>query len=280
MASLSLAHGHRPRTRRRVRERFKAYRDQRRQELPGEPFPPRAAVPSFLTLMNLLCGFLAITQVYEGDFIQACWLIVIAGFFDMIDGMMARLTNGTSSFGVELDSLSDIVSFGVAPAFLVYAFSLKDYGNTGLIISSLPAVCGAIRLARFNITFDGEKKPYFLGLPIPMQAVAIVAVVLNFDDVSLLYSFRVQQIPMLMLIVVMLSAFMVTNIRFDAAPKPSAHYIKAHPFRASLYLVGLIVIIIFQQYGLLLTLTVYLFHGMLQTLYVTYQKVRALPPPE
>ena len=131
--------------RRRVRDRLQAYRALRRQELPGDPFPPRAAVPSFLTLMNLLCGFLAITQVHAGDFIQACWLIVIAGFFDMIDGMMARLTNGTSSFGLELDSLSDIVSFGVAPGFLVYVFSLSDYGNTGLIISSLPAVCGAGR---------------------------------------------------------------------------------------------------------------------------------------
>ena len=85
------------------------------------------AIPSFFTLMNLLCGFGAITQIYEESFDTAAWLILLGAFFDALDGMMARLTNSTSLFGVELDSLSDIVSFGVAPAFLVYVFGLKEY---------------------------------------------------------------------------------------------------------------------------------------------------------
>jgi CDP-diacylglycerol--serine O-phosphatidyltransferase len=140
---------------------------------------PRAAVPSFFTLMNLFSGFMALTQILEGRFEQACWLIVLAGFFDVLDGMMARLTDGESLFGIELDSLSDIVSFGVAPAYLVYAFGLKEFGMLGVAVSSLPAICGAVRLARFNVQFEGIKKDYFVGLPIPVQAACIVSLILN-----------------------------------------------------------------------------------------------------
>jgi CDP-diacylglycerol--serine O-phosphatidyltransferase len=102
---------------RKFREKISAYRANRPRRS-RRPIP-RVAVPSFFTLMNLLCGFGALTMIYDQRFDMAGWLIVLAGFFDALDGMMARLTNSTSLFGVELDSLSDIVSFGVAPAFVV-----------------------------------------------------------------------------------------------------------------------------------------------------------------
>ena len=96
--------------------------------------------------------------------------------------MMARIANAVSMFGVELDSLADVVSFGVAPAFLLYEFGLDRLGLFGVIIASLPALCGAVRLARFNVEFEGEKKDYFSGLPIPVQATFVVAFILVFND--------------------------------------------------------------------------------------------------
>ena len=98
------------------RPRTRAERPRRLRRLVTRRIPP-AAVPSFFTLMNLFSGFVAITQTAQGQYEQACWLIVLAGFFDLLDGMMARLTNSQSLFGVELDSLADVVSFGLAPSF-------------------------------------------------------------------------------------------------------------------------------------------------------------------
>ena len=108
--------------------------------------------------MNLLCGFLAITQVHAVQYEYACYLIVLAGLFDLLDGIMARFTQAQSLFGVELDSLSDIVSFGVAPSFLVYTLFLEDAGTFGVIIAALPILCAAVRLARFNVNFDGVNR--------------------------------------------------------------------------------------------------------------------------
>src|SRR5690606_16254490 len=121
---------------------------------------PRAAFPSTFTLLNLLSGFYAIIMTAQGDFDKAAWLVVAAGLFDAMDGMMARLVDGVSDFGIELDSLSDIVSFGVAPSFLLYEFGLNRLGLLGGVLAALPAICGAVRLARYNVSFS-EKKDYF-----------------------------------------------------------------------------------------------------------------------
>ena len=208
--------------------------------------------------MNLFSGFLAITQIHEGQFDYACWLIVLAGFFDLLDGMMARLTNGQSLFGVELDSLSDIVSFGVAPSYLVYVFGLKEFGVFGLIVSALPALCGAVRLARFNVAFDGDKKDYFEGLPTPAQAMCIVALILNINDTGAFYQFSLVDKSMLMPIVFVLSALMVSNIAFDAIPKPSPRYIRAHPRKALAYSIAVLLLVFLRQFGLLIVLSTYL----------------------
>lgn len=255
-----------------LRKRLRAYRQGRpRRHI------PRAAVPSFFTLMNLFSGFLAITQIHDGRFDYACWLIVLAGFFDALDGMMARLTNGQSLFGVELDSLSDVVSFGVAPSFLVYEFGLKEFGVFGLIVSSLPAICGAVRLARFNISFDGEKKDYFIGLPIPVQAIAIVALILNVNDAGSFSRFSLNNLSVLIPIVFVLSGLMVSNIDFDAIPKPSASYIRAHPRKSIAFGVGLLLLIFLQQIGLLIVLTVYLLYGIIRAVYSLVQQVLTTP---
>jgi CDP-diacylglycerol---serine O-phosphatidyltransferase len=245
---------------RRFRQRLVAYRERRTPR--ARRRIPRAAVPSFFTLMNLFCGFLSLTQTLEGNFAFAAWLIVLAGFFDLLDGMMARLTNGDSLFGVELDSLSDVVSFGVAPAFLIYVFGLSEFGTLGVIVASLPAICGAVRLARFNVNLDGKKSDYFTGLPIPGQAAAIVAIVLNAGNLAFLDPAHSSRIAILIPTVVVLSGLMLTNVEFDSVPRPTAAYLRTHPVKSIMVLAGILTLIVFHELGLLVNMTVYLAMGV------------------
>ncbi|PEN13768.1 CDP-diacylglycerol--serine O-phosphatidyltransferase [Longibacter salinarum] len=260
----------------RIRRRLSAYRAARKRQRSPRP-SPRVAVPSFFTLMNLFCGFLAITQVHDGAITMACWLIVMAGFFDLLDGMMARLTNTTSPFGVELDSLSDIVSFGVAPAFLVYTYGLETLDPIGMIAAALPALCGGVRLARYNVDYgQGEKKDYFEGLPIPGQAIAIITLILAAENSTWASMLHLDSIPVLLAVVVILSALMVSSIHFDAIPKPTITYMRAHPRKTTAYLIAGVLIVGLQELGLLIVFATYLSFGIGRAI---YQLIEALSTP-
>src|SRR6059036_2010847 len=115
----------------------------------------RAVVPSLFTVLNIFCGFRSLLHTAEGDFVLASWFVILAGIFDVFDGIMARITKSSSDFGVEFDSLSDVVSFGVAPSFLVYSIDLRMHEGIGMLISATPMVFGALRLARFNAQLVG-----------------------------------------------------------------------------------------------------------------------------
>ncbi|HYE57590.1 MAG TPA: CDP-diacylglycerol--serine O-phosphatidyltransferase [Rhodothermales bacterium] len=237
---------------------------------------PTAAVPSFFTLLNLFAGFLAIVQVHEGRFVSACWLVVLAGVFDLFDGMMARLTRSQSAFGVELDSLADVVSFGIVPSYLVYVFGLSEQGALGVLVAALPALCGAVRLARFNVLFTGEKSSTFSGLPIPMQAATVVALVLNVER----HDFQLYSpggLNLLVPTVVVLAGLMVSTIPFDSGPRPSAFYVRAHPWRSLFYVACLLLVIVFQEVGLLIALASYLAIGIGEAILRFIRVVRTLP---
>ena len=260
----------------RVRRRLSAYRTARREERGKRP-PPRVAVPSFFTLVNLLCGFLALTQVLESAFGMACWLIVLAGFFDLLDGVMARLTDTDSPFGVQLDSLSDIVSFGIAPSFLVYGYVLHAFNPLGMIVAALPALCGAVRLARYNVTTeDADATESFEGLPIPGQAVTIVTLVLAAENSTWGGVLALNSLRVILPVVIVLSGLMVSSIRFDTIPMPSLEYVRAHPKKTALYVLAGVLIVGFQERGLLIVLTVYLLHGVGRAV---YQLIEALTTP-
>ena len=209
----------------------------------GQPSGTRArvAVPSFFTLMNLFCGFVAITQIHQEQYLAACYLIILAGLFDLLDGMVARLTNGASQFGTELDSLCDIVSFGVAPAYLIYARLLEGSGMLGLMISALPVMCAAVRLARFNLQYSPEKKLDFDGLPTPVQAYFIVAIFLNIQHETWITQISVQQTELMIPVVVILSLLMVSMIRFDGVPRISFYYLREYPFSSGSYVIAVFV---------------------------------------
>ena len=134
-------------------------------------------LPALFTAGNIFCGFLSLDASAKGAFEYAAILIFAAAFFDGVDGRVARMTGTTSAFGEQLDSLADVVSFGVAPAFLVYHWALSGFGRAGLLVSFLFAVCGAMRLARFNVQIHVVDKRHFVGLPIPSAAGALCGAV-------------------------------------------------------------------------------------------------------
>jgi CDP-diacylglycerol--serine O-phosphatidyltransferase len=167
-------------------------------------------LPSLFTTGNLFCGFYAILHAFHSHFEQAAYAIFFAGIFDVLDGRVARLTKATSQFGVEYDSIADVVSFGIAPAVLAYVWVLQDFGRIGWAGAFFFAACGALRLARFNTLASGDQpKSYFLGLPIPAAAntVAATAVAygdLHFDNAG----------PIVLGMLFALGALMVSNIRY------------------------------------------------------------------
>jgi CDP-diacylglycerol--serine O-phosphatidyltransferase len=130
------------------------------------------------TLANAFMGFTAIVHISQNRFWLGALFILAAGVFDMLDGLVARLTKSASEFGAMLDSMCDAVSFGVAPSFLLYVVHFSSMSEPGILIASLPALAGVIRLARFNVQMNGfEDKYYFTGMPIPGGAITIVSYV-------------------------------------------------------------------------------------------------------
>lgn len=142
-------------------------------------------LPNLLTTMNMFSGFFAIVQSINSNFILAAYAIVAAAVFDMLDGRVARLTNSTSKFGMEYDSLSDVISFGMAPGFLLFLWALEPFGRLGWLASFFYVACTALRLARFNVQSGVIERAYFQGLPSPMAAGIVASSVLAFDDLQL-----------------------------------------------------------------------------------------------
>jgi CDP-diacylglycerol--serine O-phosphatidyltransferase len=178
-------------------------------------------LPNLFTLSSIFCGYFAILtclgEPTAESFYKAALLIVFAMFFDTIDGRVARLTKTQSAFGVQIDSLADVVSFGIAPAVLLYRWSLHQLGDVGIGISFVFLACGAIRLARFNVLATAPtgapKKPskFILGLPIPGAAGIVVSIVVaNFAVTG-----NIEAQPYVVSgVVLALSFFMVSTIKF------------------------------------------------------------------
>ncbi|MGD0337547.1 MAG: CDP-diacylglycerol--serine O-phosphatidyltransferase [Bacteroidota bacterium] len=202
----------------------------------------RAVVPSLFTVLNMFCGFNAIVSTSKGDYVVAIWFVVLAGVFDSVDGMMARLTKSTSQFGVEIDSLSDIVSFGVAPSFIVYHVYLKELNGIGILISSLLMIFGGIRLARFNVQLVGFNKSFFTGLPIPASAVTVCSFILQMYDNT--FGLNALGRAVLPYLVIAISLLMVSHVKYDTFPKFSKKGIKKEPIKFFLFVVGVIIVMV------------------------------------
>jgi CDP-diacylglycerol--serine O-phosphatidyltransferase len=205
-----------------------------------------SVVPNLFTSLNMFCGFFSIINASQGNYVYACWLIFIAAIFDALDGAMARLTNSSSELGVELDSLSDVVSFGAAPSFLLYTTYYYQLNTIGIMLTSLPLIAGGFRLARFNIQLVGFEKSFFTGLPIPSAAITIISFILAFYNEG--YSDLQNQIIIPMTI--LLSYLMVSRIRYDSIPKFTFKALREKPWVYIFMLAGLILIILYQIEGI------------------------------
>lgn len=138
-------------------------------------------IPNLFTSGNLFCGVFAIIATFNANYVAAAIAILSATLFDVLDGKLARLTHTTSRFGGEYDSLADVVSFGVAPGMLAYAWALGSLGRLGWAAVFLYIACGALRLARYNVQSTGAERHDFVGLPIPAAA-GLVASLVIFDS--------------------------------------------------------------------------------------------------
>jgi CDP-diacylglycerol--serine O-phosphatidyltransferase len=168
-------------------------------------------LPSMFTMANMFCGYACIVHAMRGDFATAAPFIGVAMVLDMLDGRIARMTNSTSAFGVELDSLADMISFGIAPAVLSFSWGLQPLGRIGWAASFLFVAAAAVRLARFNVqTGAAHDKRYFVGMASPAAAAVPAATVFAYPVGFQTYP---EALPVLAMIIVP-AVLMVTTIRF------------------------------------------------------------------
>jgi len=222
-----------------------------------------SVIPNLFTAINMFCGFLSILSASEENYNYAAWLIFIAAIFDALDGMVARLTNSSSELGVELDSLSDIVSFGAAPSFLLYKTFFYSMGTWGIIISALPLIAGGFRLARFNIQLVGFSKSFFLGLPIPSSALTIASFILAFFNDGFSKPISDFITPMILV----LSFLMVSNIRYETLPKISVKSIKEKPYHFIFLIFAVVLVAFMYVKGLFLAFVFMIVIGIFRHIY-------------
>jgi len=222
----------------------------------------RAVVPSLFTVLNMFCGFLSIIEASKGQLISASWFIILAAGFDALDGIMARITRSSSEFGVEIDSLSDVISFGAAPAFLVYQAHLHLFGGLGILLSSLVMVFAGLRLARFNTQLIGFDKDHFTGLPTPVSAITVASYMLNFWAPP--SGFQPGVARLLPWLCVVLALLMVSKVKYDTLPKISRRAVRKEPWKFAFLILAVCVVFVTGGDAILPLLGLFITLGILR----------------
>ncbi len=226
-------------------------------------------LPNILTSMSLFCGFYAIVATMQHNYVVGAWVIILAGVFDGLDGRVARMTHTTSRFGLEYDSLCDLVAFGVAPAVLSYGLVLSQFGRVGWLAAFLFCACGAMRLARFNTLSGSIPGSFFQGLPIPMAAGMLSASIIflnhhHLDDKAFLSYF-------LMALIYGLAFLMVSTIRFRSFKNFNLH--SRRPFSAVFVAILVIVVVAMEPETMLFCIGgIYIGSGIIE--YLLYRARR------
>ncbi len=225
----------------------------------------KAIIPNSFTAGNLLCGFFSLIFSMNHDFNTAGMLILVGAVFDAVDGLVARLVGTSSVFGVELDSIADVVTFGVAPGFLIFSTFLKPLGLYGAFFSSLIPLFGAFRLARFNTQIeDLNIKIDFRGLPIPTTAIIIATFVLSFysDNIELEKFF-----PVVIPVIIILSLLMISNVRYDSLPTLGKKHIRIKWFYFILFIMVILLGLLTINELLLYIFGAFVLFGLLRQIY-------------
>jgi len=219
-------------------------------------------LPNLFTAASCFLGIISVIASFNGQFMRAIFFILIALIFDGLDGRVARMTNTTSRFGVEFDSLADLIAFGVAPAALFYVTVGRDFGRVGSLLTAIFVVFGAIRLARFNVTTGTYDPRYFIGLPIPTAAVT-AAFWIGF---YLKYDFMKDFAWIFLGIMPILAILMVSNVRYPSFKKMNLK-------KANFLKVLILLFIFFSLFYLgpiefmVTVTTIYIFYGLFRLIY-------------
>jgi CDP-diacylglycerol--serine O-phosphatidyltransferase len=233
--------------------RWSELRERRRQTI--------FLLPGLLTTGNLLCGFYAIVLTLDGYHQWAALALCVAMVMDVLDGKVARLTRTTTQFGVEFDSLADVVSFGVAPALLLYSWALAPLGRVGAGAAFLFVICGALRLARFNVLTAITDRRYFIGLPIPGAAGTVASAVLFFGTPE----FGRPETFALAAATYLLAFLMISDIRYYSFKE--LDFAKRHAFGVLLVVVlAILIVAAHPQLLLFLAFAVYALSGPVRRL--------------
>jgi len=208
-----------------------------------------AILPSLFTMGNMFCGYACVIYAMRGEFEMAAPLIGIAVVLDMLDGRIARMTGTASEFGVQFDSMADIISFGMAPAVLTFAWGLSTLGRLGWAAAFLFVTAAALRLARFNIQSASTDKRYFVGMPSPAAAGILAATVFAYPEG--LTQFR-SSLPALLLVVIP-ALLMVSTIRFRSFKTFDLQ--ARRPFRILLFFAVLITAIVTHPQSVLVVIS-------------------------
>jgi len=225
----------------------------------------RVILPNLFTVANLGCGYLALVKISEGSFVSAAWLIILAAFLDAFDGKIARMTRSESAFGVEFDSLADLVSCGLAPAFLAYTLFLHTWGTTGALISFLYVLAAAYRLARFRVTAGGALKDQFLGMPVPLAAIGLASYVIFHYDLWGALRFGPGLLPFLMFLAIL----MVSRFQYDTFPKFTFADSRGNNLKFALLLVMAGIVAFNPGKAMLPLALIVIFHGAVRSIYRT-----------
>jgi len=193
-------------------------------------------LPNMITTLALFSGFISVVASLDGEYIRASIAIIVAGVFDALDGRIARMTKTASLFGVQYDSLSDIVAFGIAPALLMYTAVLRPLGRFGWLGAFLFLACGALRLARYNVQAQKVGQKHFTGLPIPAAAGVIAAGMLLVGDEGLKTG--------LLEVVVILAVYLLSFLMISTIPYPSLKQVVIPRRKAFQVLAGLVVCLV------------------------------------
>ena len=228
-------------------------------------------LPNLFTSASLFSGFFSIIAAIQGRYETAAIAILVSCVFDALDGKIARFTHSTSDFGIEYDSLSDLVAFGVAPAILSFQWALEPFGRLGWLACFMYLICGALRLARFNVQKGSVEAKYFKGLPIPAAASFIASMILFTTALGWIRETKHILIIVLMYI---LSFLMVSSIDYLSFKEFELR--KQKPFNVLVAIILILIVIAYKpRIMLLFILAAYVLSGPVITIY-RHQKKRSM----
>ena len=227
-------------------------------------------LPNGLTLCGMFFGFYAILSALQGNFLYAAWAIMIANIFDGLDGWVARLTHSTTRFGIELDSLSDLVSFGVAPAVMIYKWSISPFNRIGIAAAFLFAACGALRLARYNVQMGSTESKAFTGMPIPGAASVLATLVIFYYE---FWDGVPEKNIYVLALTVFLALLMVSTLRFHGLKE--IDFSKRKPFWILVaFVLFMAVIASHPARALFVIAMIYLAEGIVENIYLYYKRLK------